>query len=399
MRITSRSGGAGRRGWRLAVSLLALVLAAVAAPAAERTADLSREQFTSGLVFVSVETAAGRATASGFLTRQGTRLCVITSLHPLTTARQVSLRNLANTTFRIVGLEVAARQNLARLTVVPEDAAAEAGLAPLEIAERTPAIDDRVLVYGDSKGAGTMTRLAGKVLAVGTETFDISTAIAPGTRGGPILDTAGKVIGVCALAEAPVRGWLDEGRRRPAARRLGERLTPTSAFLPVETAAFLRQGEQLAQWDALRAEVAADYTRLARRKPERPSRRADDDATPLEQARAWKTALLDVVEPVRQIQARVTEYDAALEQTPWLCGYLAGEAAARRELAAAALSDIRQLRRDLAALLEQADSEIGQWCRLCGGLGGRRGISGKVQSRCMECGGTGRNTEARSRDN
>lgn len=374
------------------VALRWLAAALLLAPGGARAGDLSARQFNSALIQVTADTAAGAVSGSGFLVRAGERLCVVTNVHVLCAARSVSLRNADNDTFRVVALELSPTQDLARLVVEvkPRDGGT---VEPLVLGEGVPALDDKVTVYGDSLGTGNMTRLKGKILGLGADRLEVSSGIVPGNSGGPIVAADGTVIGVAAHVQKGQSDWLTTGTRFAEARRFGERLTPETPFVAADIALFRRQGELLAEWPRLRERVAADYEASVKRTKSRAEQRLDKSATPLEQARAWRDHVAAVRESVNEVLARVSGYGLELEETRWLCGYLEGQAADTGKLVEAAVRDLRKLRTDAGQLLKQANADCERWCVVCGGLGGRMGMNGRVNSRCMGCRGTGRKAE------
>ncbi|HYF26449.1 MAG TPA: trypsin-like peptidase domain-containing protein [Baekduia sp.] len=150
---------------------------------------------------VSVRTGSGQGT--GFLVdRDGT---IVTNAHVVGDATTVTIRfgeDGARTTGRVTGADPSSD-----LAVVDVPASATKGVTPLRLADdATVDVGDQVVAIGNPFGLDR-TATTGIVSAVGRsieapDGFSISGAIQtdapinPGNSGGPLLDAAGRVIGV-----------------------------------------------------------------------------------------------------------------------------------------------------------------------------------------------------------
>jgi hypothetical protein len=190
---------------------------------------------------VIVET--DRAEGSGFIIASNGRSYLITNQHVMIGAKRVEFQTLFDHPLTPLSLEVDENEDLARLEVDIT------GLPPresfrLRVREMPPAIGDRVFVYGNSMGANVVTKLKGRVLAIGPRVVEVDAPFVPGNSGSPILDEKARVLGVAtyvSLFRDSRREWLIEGTRFEEPRRFGIRLRPGKQWIEVDTGRYFEQ--------------------------------------------------------------------------------------------------------------------------------------------------------------
>lgn len=67
----------------------------------------------------------------------------------------------------------------------------------LHLANRKPRYGETLFVFGDARGAGVMCADAGKVMAIGPLEFEHDVDTIKGMSGGPVVDRAGNIVGLC----------------------------------------------------------------------------------------------------------------------------------------------------------------------------------------------------------
>jgi hypothetical protein len=71
--------------------------------------------------------------------------------------------------------------------------------------------DDKVLAFGNSGGAGVITKSKGAVVGMGRNQVEVTCEIIPGNSGGPVINTRNEVVGIATfIIKAPVSGLSEE---------------------------------------------------------------------------------------------------------------------------------------------------------------------------------------------
>ncbi len=73
------------------------------------------------------------------------------------------------------------------------------------------AFDDEVLAFGNSGGAGVVTKSKGTVVGRGRNQIEVTCEIIPGNSGGPVINIRDEVVGIATfIIKAPVSGLSEE---------------------------------------------------------------------------------------------------------------------------------------------------------------------------------------------
>lgn len=198
-----------------------------------------------GTVDASGETSYG----TGFvLGRSG---LVVTNAHVVRGVSQVMVRTIDGALLASVEvLEADADVDIAVLRVTGLTA------PPLEPAPAEPSVGTRVLAVGHPRGYeftvsdGIVSALRTLDARPGLELIQTTAPISPGSSGGPLVDLAGRVVGVCSMTlmegqninfAVPVRTVLPVVDRALALERALSGQTPPDAADPGQLAAWIRR--------------------------------------------------------------------------------------------------------------------------------------------------------------
>lgn len=186
------------------------------------------------LVIVS----AGEATGSGFIVEMEGKQYVVTNCHVISGARDVSLKMLNGRILKTVTLELADKSDLARISFSSDEP-----VKALTIVPTAPVMYEPISVMGNSDGAGVVTELSGKVLAVGPDNVEVDSPFVRGNSGSPVLNQEGQVMAVASFVSRvkPDQDWVKKGTRFEEARRFAIRLNIAHQWKPVEWEDFYRQ--------------------------------------------------------------------------------------------------------------------------------------------------------------
>jgi hypothetical protein len=195
--------------------------------------------------FVQREDTGG--CGSAFLLEDTNGVWLVSNVHVFSGSTNLTIINIEGNTLRVPPqVEVAKDRDIIRFRT---DQPKGLPLSP------SCEYDEIIYAYGDSGGAGVLTKLKGKAVALGPDRIEISADIIPGNSGGPVVNTDGKVVGVASsLLRHNLPDWIADGTRFADTRRMAIRLNDIE-WEPVDFSEFYRQTFALKKME--------DFLRLA----------------------------------------------------------------------------------------------------------------------------------------
>jgi hypothetical protein len=173
------------------------------------------DSITDAVVLVS----AGKGSGTGFILRDEETDYMVTNTHVLAGGEPLRVTTLDGHPIELGALQVSNRRDLARVRL-----AAPAKYA-LTLDSSSPSIGDIIHIYGNSEGTGVATRLGGEVQGIGPELLEVNAKFVQGNSGSPIVNEAGRVVGVATFAvrHSDPDNWLRQDSRFRNIRRYGVR--------------------------------------------------------------------------------------------------------------------------------------------------------------------------------
>lgn len=161
----------------------------------------------------------GKKAGTGFILRDGGRSYLFTNAHVVEEGH-VLAKLLNGAMLKLGPCDIASGRDLARFEL--------AGPLPsFELEQDMPNIGEAVTVFGNSDGRGVITELHGRVLGIGPEEIEISAPFVTGNSGSPVLNRAGRVVGVATYLRdcRSTTDWSKVDTRFNGIRRFAIRLT------------------------------------------------------------------------------------------------------------------------------------------------------------------------------
>ena len=157
------------------------------------------EECKRNIVVIGTE---GNGGGMAFLLKMGGGTYLVTTEH---TARyrdfSKNIYLFDGTSIGLGNFEVAENRGLARFKV-------QDNLPALEMCQNAPSIKDRIWVYGNIAGRGTLAECSGEIKSIGADKIEVEAKIVAGNGGSPVLNAEGEVLGVYAFdSQSFYDGW------------------------------------------------------------------------------------------------------------------------------------------------------------------------------------------------
>ncbi len=171
---------------------------------------------------VLIENATGSGMGSGFIATYEGKPWLFTNEHVARMGSELICKTIDGRVISINSdtcIHVAKNTDLVRFPV-PSD------MPSLTWFSGVPNIGESVWVYGNSDGGGVVTELKGKVLGIASSIIEVDAKFVEGNSGGPILNSAGEILGVATYAtnDNEPEKWIKKGTRFNEIRRYGVRV-------------------------------------------------------------------------------------------------------------------------------------------------------------------------------
>ena len=132
---------------------------------------------------------------SGFIIKGKDSNWLITNRHVVDSVGEVSARLLDGSKIDLGEMVVAENRDIVRFKV-------DLKLPALELDSQEPTFGDEIEVYGNSDGAGVVTRITGKVRGIGPDFVEVDAQFVSGNSGSPIVRVStGKIIGIASFTK------------------------------------------------------------------------------------------------------------------------------------------------------------------------------------------------------
>ncbi|MGE4490435.1 MAG: serine protease [Kiritimatiellales bacterium] len=189
----------------------------------------------------------GRECGSAFLMQDGDSVWMVSNCHVVQGDRKVEFIGMVDEsrTYDLPeSFEVAANHDAIRFKVPDQ--------AGFRLADDC-AFDESVFAFGNSGGAGVVTKSEGKVVGKGRGEIEVTCEIIPGNSGGPVINTNDDVVGISTfIITAPSKKYSSESAQlmKVLETRKGTRYEETRRFAvplhdaqwqPVEKDVFVKE--------------------------------------------------------------------------------------------------------------------------------------------------------------
>jgi hypothetical protein len=192
--------------------------------------------------FVVIEGASGTGSAS-IINMRGQPV-IVTNAHVLSGNSALRFRRLNGSEVRPEKVGVSTQCDLAIAT----HRELQGGLPMAEDVSKDVAVEDEVVVLGNSQGSGVVTEITGKVVGVGPELVEVDAKFVEGNSGSPIVHVkSGKVIAIATFLTLRNTSIIDKDSAFNGIRRFGYRLDIAKDWEYPELARFTAEANTIRQ--------------------------------------------------------------------------------------------------------------------------------------------------------
>lgn len=205
-------------------------------------------------VVIRTESGGG----SGFAVEDGGKKYIVTNQHVLLGCppEKLEMTTTDGQKLKPLSLEIVPELDLARILV-------QSAPEPLKLAPNS-AVDDAVATVGNSLDAGVITVNPGTVRGIGAGEIEVDCEVVPGQSGGPLINSAGEVLGATTYILFANEDKTSEGTRYAKKRYFVVRLGADTPWKPViswpeyaKVGAVVRDAEEVFE-EALDIALSAD---------------------------------------------------------------------------------------------------------------------------------------------
>jgi S1-C subfamily serine protease len=201
-------------------------------PASEATTPPSKQisdEVKNLAIASTVVIRTGTGGGSGFVIEDEGRKFIVTNQHVLlgATKDELEVTTTDGANLVPVALQIVPDLDLARIEI-------SQGPSPLSFATGAN-IDEAVATVGNSLDAGVITLNAGTIKGIGAGEIEVDCEVVPGQSGGPLINSAGEVIGVTTYILFADEDRATEDTRYAQKRYFTVRVTGETAWAPVES--------------------------------------------------------------------------------------------------------------------------------------------------------------------
>ncbi len=182
----------------------------------ETLKELRAEQLRESLMIVQGKKGSG----SGFITQLGGKKVAITNIHVVLGNTDIKFLDCHDNRLRIDKVYFAHDRDI---TVLCLDESDTHPVIPIQQDVSTCRSGSKVLVAGNSQGAGVVTRIPGTLKGIGPKVLEVNAKFVQGNSGSPII-IDGKVVGVATFAVKAQENWVNKGTGFEKVRRFGTRI-------------------------------------------------------------------------------------------------------------------------------------------------------------------------------
>jgi len=182
----------------------------------ENSKKLSSEQIRESLMIVQGKQGSG----SGFITELNGKKVAITNIHVILGNTGIKFLDCHDNRLQIGKVYFAHDRDIAVLCLDESDTHP---VIPLQSDVSTCRSGARVLVAGNSQGAGVVTRIPGTLKGIGPKVLEVDAKFVQGNSGSPIISD-GKVIGIATFAVKARENWVNKDTGFEKVRRFGTRI-------------------------------------------------------------------------------------------------------------------------------------------------------------------------------